>query len=1232
MANLRLNCLRADRLALLTTRGIRNHETFRLRALLWRCMPSPTQRKVLRNWVEATVKKRHAAWRHWVDSQLARSGGKLYRWAQRQGADEQGTTLRPTPPGQDQSIDARLEQALAGWTALWQGGQPWTPRYQTKLPPITGPHVRDALRRMKTGKATGADGWRPHELAALPVPWTDQLAVFLNEWEAQGSWPGALRNSLIALVPKAGAQNEGQLRPIGLLSYLYRVWMVVRKQDLKGWSQTIHQGRHQGAAEMAVRTRIQMELQTWEGRHSLLALLDCSKCYERVEHLTAGNRAQDSGCPDTILNLIMDMYSGPRRLRAHGAVSRPTSGHHGLIAGCSFAKDLLKSFLTPIRELDIDATFRDYVDDMTILSHGRTAREAATHLLGALTTVKAHLTSDNMVLNQDKEQIYGSTVEVRSAWRSLSGTDAVSTAKDLGVHHYGYLHKHPVLDSKLSALGPACQRISCIPTTRNRRLHIASSIIFGKCLYGHETHYLTRRHYQQMRGLLARAAGISRGQRNAGLYLLTYRDGRYDPEVVRVVRLATCWIRLLGDIHIPQVYWERCRPGGRLGPIQLLKTTLQAYGILAPTPLRWEVAGRTYNVLDQHGLLKAMGQQIRTVLWGRQAQHKSQLQGLREGRDGAQSVGPTLKDERRQAFRDILLSASVYTPWVSHLRWGKPPHCPACRTAPADWPHFVDSCPRLPRGPDLLPDAPPCLRYTGNVPRDYNPLPWSLQMHTEHPCAPCALESGPTMLVATDGGCHQKDTGDRAGWGVAFLIGPRLSGALAGPAQTAQRGEVTAALVALETASGPIHLLTDSRYVADRLRQLLLGVTVHSLQHGDLWQRILSQRAKLVDVTWVKAHLDWDEANHRGIPYEHWYLNQQADELATQGCLSHQEDPGSLALYRYRRYHIERWQKYLVRVYTLYRALPVFGGVAPAGLQTRLRAEGPRPLARRIRTNRHWQSQHQLRHHFHTAGCERCGRSSCARRQGRLQQWRRPCHILPSHQRRIHRGHRPQWQGQWICIRCPLRGGRLLKQACPRLHPSGGRRATTKRPPWTTLPESFGSIKARIRPLAVAAPMPHGDPDQPQTKRARLAPPGPPVERPQHCVHRSGPFEWCVHCGRTTSARRAGRQQQWRRACIVLPAFAKKIRKGHALHYNGQWHCTRCQCPHDRLTRKRCTLPVALPPAQPLAAPPPVEALIREHAPPPGPAAGPKVRTLLDFWGQPAAKRQCSLDVRSGIG
>ena len=86
---------------------------------------------------------------------------------------------------------------------------------------------------MSKSKARGADSWTPPELQALPDLWLLSLAEFMERWEAQGSWPDSIRHSIIALVPKEGAQHEKGLRPIGILSYVYRLWMALRRATVK---------------------------------------------------------------------------------------------------------------------------------------------------------------------------------------------------------------------------------------------------------------------------------------------------------------------------------------------------------------------------------------------------------------------------------------------------------------------------------------------------------------------------------------------------------------------------------------------------------------------------------------------------------------------------------------------------------------------------------------------------------------------------------------------------------------------------------------------------------------------------------------------------------------------------------------------------------------------------------------------------------------------------------------
>ena len=188
---------------------------------------------------------------------------------------------------------------------------------------------------------------------------------------------------------------------------------------------------------------------------------------------------------------------------------------------------------------------------MILYVAGATPEEAVSRLQEALTRLKAQLEEDNMVLNDAKQQIFSLSKAARDAWDAVSETPAVDTAKDLGIHHYGYLHRHPVLSGKLTQFTSTARRISCIPTTRARRAGLAAAIVFGRCLYGHESHYITQRHFQQMRQHMLTSMGIPRGTRNGSIYLLVFHNGRFDPEYVRARRLLTFWIKLLGDLQLP---------------------------------------------------------------------------------------------------------------------------------------------------------------------------------------------------------------------------------------------------------------------------------------------------------------------------------------------------------------------------------------------------------------------------------------------------------------------------------------------------------------------------------------------------------------------------------------------------------------------------------------------------------------------------------------------------------
>ena len=129
------------------------------------------------------------------------------------------------------------------------------------------------------------------------------------------------------------------------------------------WVGRLYGAQVPGALEEAWKLRAKDEVWSFGGGCMGAALLDVSKCYERVAHTLAGNRATETGCNPRVTNLVMSMYHGTRRLLVDGATSQHLLGNSGLMAGCSFARDFLKAFLSPLTEGARGAQIRDYVDD-----------------------------------------------------------------------------------------------------------------------------------------------------------------------------------------------------------------------------------------------------------------------------------------------------------------------------------------------------------------------------------------------------------------------------------------------------------------------------------------------------------------------------------------------------------------------------------------------------------------------------------------------------------------------------------------------------------------------------------------------------------------------------------------------------------------------------------------------------------------------------------------------------
>ena len=63
--------------------------------------------------------------------------------------------------------------------------------------------------------------------------------------------------------------------------------------------------------------------------------------------------------------------------------------------------------------------------------------------------------------------------------------------KDLGIWHYGYGHKRPLLDEQLHVLRATAARIGAIPIPKGKKAAMAGAILYGRWVGGPLPHCQT---------------------------------------------------------------------------------------------------------------------------------------------------------------------------------------------------------------------------------------------------------------------------------------------------------------------------------------------------------------------------------------------------------------------------------------------------------------------------------------------------------------------------------------------------------------------------------------------------------------------------------------------------------------------------------------------------------------------------------------------------------------------
>ncbi|GFR64021.1 endonuclease-reverse transcriptase [Elysia marginata] len=157
--------------------------------------------------------------------------------------------------------------------------------------PILEDEVRSAIRKMKTGKATGPDGVSIELIEALEDYGTEQVTALLNSIYETGNIPADISKSIfVALPKKPGAVECEHHRTISLMSHITKIllrviMMRVRnkiKPEIAAEQCGFVEGKGTTNAVFTLRVLIERALEVQKDVY--LCFIDYTKAFDRIRH------------------------------------------------------------------------------------------------------------------------------------------------------------------------------------------------------------------------------------------------------------------------------------------------------------------------------------------------------------------------------------------------------------------------------------------------------------------------------------------------------------------------------------------------------------------------------------------------------------------------------------------------------------------------------------------------------------------------------------------------------------------------------------------------------------------------------------------------------------------------------------------------------------------------------------------------------------------------------------
>ena len=156
---------------------------------------------------------------------------------------------------------------------------------------------------------------------------------------------------------------------------MYRLYGRIRLPIVQAWElehdlDAFSCGPGKAAADTIWRQSIEAETAVALNGAAAAALLDMEKFYEMFNRTKLWLRGRQFGFNLTILRIALVAYSHARLVTLNGLAAESVWAMKGIIAGCSFARAIVRLYCLPLVSVTISrfpkAQFDFYIDDITV--------------------------------------------------------------------------------------------------------------------------------------------------------------------------------------------------------------------------------------------------------------------------------------------------------------------------------------------------------------------------------------------------------------------------------------------------------------------------------------------------------------------------------------------------------------------------------------------------------------------------------------------------------------------------------------------------------------------------------------------------------------------------------------------------------------------------------------------------------------------------------------------------